>query len=207
MKCFSAASLTLCLLILPACRFKVPTPEEQQELLARGTFPGAVPAWVSAEKGSRNQSLSAVVPSAFSAPIHTASSFARSTTESDPRDLKTEEQNRQVGKAPQPKVDNSEAGALSRLMAQCPNVEEEAKEALVNTDPYTRMEQYRALSQRCPESADVWFWLGKDYLAEGRLLEARNCLENAVLRNRSLDHARTLFEAVDSQLNKKQSSD
>ncbi|MCB0360092.1 MAG: hypothetical protein KDD44_10660, partial [Bdellovibrionales bacterium] len=71
--------------------------------------------------------------------------------------------------------------ALDRILATCPTAEDDVTDALTTTVVDTRIEKYRRLVRRCPNSGDLWAWLAQDYQTAGRRGEARQAAERALL--------------------------
>ena len=85
----------------------------------------------------------------------------------------------------------------------CPGAEPAVKEALRTTTRASRIAQYVKLTSRCPQSWDLWLWLGKDYESDGRLVEAGRCYERVLTIDYGNEVAQALLANVRQRLNQK----
>lgn len=189
------------------CRFRAPSVAEQERLITSGAFPGGVPAWVSpAARGEvpAGRLSSGFVPESFSARPPRSSSLAFNTGsvsqpyfEQAPLEVARLRREQAQQAAQQ---EHEEDSPLERITRRCPQVEDSVAEALTTTDRTKRIAMYESLTKRCPNSADLWTWLGKDYSRDGNLVKAANSLERALILDSSNEEARSLLATVRSEL-------
>ena len=85
---------------------------------------------------------------------------------------------------------------IARIAETCVGVEKLVSEALLEDDAERRLLKFRNLSQRCRNSEDIWFWLGKEYLTQGNLKEAKNCFERVLVLNREHPEAFSFLKKI-----------
>ena len=186
-------ALALCSLI--ACRLKAPTVAEQQKLQEMGAFPSGPPPWVST--GARGATvgswgLGGVGGGSYGSPTGGGGGISRTLNKQE--SLQEIQQKRAVQTA---KVETPEQNSpLGRIEAICPNVERDVTAALTTEETEIRAAKYLALTIRCPNSWDLWLWLGKDYLKLNRNAEAGRAFEKVLSLNNGNAEATDLLLEV-----------
>lgn len=181
------------------CRFVSPSVEEQHALAAQGAFSGGVPAWSTMSGIGRSDD--GLIPQQYA---------TRSTHDITDRTFSAARHQREETRARLEEladVDNEDAlqdiqtrpdSPLARITASCPAQEGAVTEAITTTDRIARIKKYRLLTRSCPGSADLWYWLGRDYAAEGRTSEARQALEQAAYLDPAHAEAKQLLSELSS---------
>jgi len=186
--------LVLAVVVLPGCRVKVPTAEEQAELVQKRTFPAGAPAWF-AQTGGRAQMQGGVIPQTLAVPQAIA---ARTEDVTYPVLVRAEE----IAK-PTDAGAERQLTALQRVNQTCPGREKEINAALTTVELEKRITQYRALSQSCPMSADLLLWLASDYAKAGKHIDARSAYNQVLVLEPTNEDARAGIAAVDSAMSNK----
>lgn len=178
------------ILFLSAC-LRVPTLDEQQKLVSDGAFPGGVPMWVYGSKGGQRHYIPGVIPTSFEA---TRSVYKSELSLRPDRwdDLRPVEE----------KVEEKQAATpLGRIAQVCgEEVERDASNALTTTDAETKGILLKALSEKCPTSWDIWFWLARSQLTNGDLSAAKMSLEKVLAIDRTNKEARELLSTMEQQM-------
>lgn len=213
----------LTLVLLSSCRFQTPSAAEQQHLVKTGTFPGNVPPWVMQprDKGPRVTGSSGYIPQTFSAPApvrNTQAAIPAAGADADPRAVRpvpgfseapesqavqsaeTEQAGGPIATQPQGQTP-AEESPLARISKACPAVEKPAAEALQMTNIGERVRRMQQLTTRCPQSPDLWLWLGRDYQAQKRLVEAQRSFEKVLTLDSGNQEAQAQLAAIRQQLN------
>lgn len=89
-------------------------------------------------------------------------------------------------------------GSLAKIDQLCPGTEKRVNDALTTTDMAERIAKYEALTARCPESSDLWVWLGKDYESMKMFSDAGRCYQRAIGLDPSNAEAKSLYDGLDS---------
>ena len=192
------------------CRIRVPSVEEQQALVAQGAFPGGVPPWVVSGGGAASgKRMSGVIPSNYlpSKSESKLSGFSAEGVDADQKesrtkdsagDLKTTQptssENTLIAKTQGKGVDSP----IQRVQEVCPGTEAKVADAIITDEPSLRLKKFQDLTTQCRNSEDLWFWLAKEYLTEGRLQEAKSCLEQVLMLNRQHKEAYGLLNQLNS---------
>ncbi len=188
---------------LSACRFTVPSSGDGQHLLERGVFGEKVPAWVNQSKSeSMHGTDSGIVPSTYSVPsaIKTSRSVAPTgiqRVEQEREELEANEESDSEELA----INSKEESPLDRIEKECPGLESAVSEALRTEARAQRIRKYESLTLRCPGSADLWFWLAKDYQDANQLVQAARSFERTLLIDPSNEAAQALQSIVKQKLN------
>ena len=186
--------------LLAGCSLRVPTPAEQAKLADDGAFPGGTPAWVSAAVAGPSADAGSI-PQHFKAPK--ATEAAQLSYENEGERIVAE---KVTAKPAAPTTNNSEAEAadspLNRITRSCPSVEADVRQALITPELDQRTKMYAGLVKRCPSSADLWLWLGKDYLAADDLDNATRSFEKVL----TYDHDNAEAKSLLSNIGKRQQS-
>ena len=206
----------LCLtLSLSACRFKAPNAVEGEHLAATKTFPGAVPSWIMQSKNSPRQPVETggIIPQTYSAPTAVQQSAlsrpnpqVQSPLQTDEERMREEDSKaKQLGKPGEEnkgalQIPAKESSPLDRIMQLCPGVDNAVNDALQTAERNARIQKYEKLSQRCPQSWDIWLWLGKDYEGAGRLVEAGRSYERVL----TIDSGNEVAQALLANVRKRQ---
>ncbi len=201
-------SITLTFIVAVAvcgCRIKSPSMAEQQYLIQKGSFPGGTPEWIASPSpgGSLGGGFSGgFIPQSFirRVPGQSESQVADARFAASP-----------AGSAVTPKAleqqQNSAAAEspnspLARIASVCPSIESEVNDALLTTDLRQRIRKYESLTVRCPNSGDLWLWLGKDYSKDNQLVKDGRSFESSLIADASLTEAQELLDANRKELNR-----
>ncbi|MCB0321957.1 MAG: tetratricopeptide repeat protein [Bdellovibrionales bacterium] len=201
--CLSFVTLAA-LVVVAGCRFKAPSTAEGRHLADQKVFAGAVPAWVNQtqEKRPTFAVKSGLVPQSYTVPTAVASSNRLGPdgfTEEQGEGAERTEEGTRLGRAEQ--VERNDDSPLDRIEQLCPGLEASVSDALRTVNTPSRIEKYERLTRGCPASADLWLWLGKDYEAEGRLVEANRSFENVLVHDPGNEAAEALLALVRQRLN------
>lgn len=197
------------------CRFQMPSSSEGTTLASKGVFPGGVPSWVrQPEDGERfKASSSGVIPHGYTTPpavqinsatipdvnLETPPSTAERKRDASRERLAGADIDRTSEVAGE---DEDESNSpLARIAALCPGMESSVSEALRTEAQGLRIQKYEKLTRACPESEDLWIWLGKDYQSAGMLVQAMRSFERVLVVNSSNEEAQELLASVKKQLN------
>lgn len=180
--------------LLSSCSFKPATGVAAQELVNRGAFPGETPGWVSQSNlvQARNSDQGS-----FASPV--VGGFKKTTSQNVISRQVQEEKEQKLRKAKQPEKEQS---GLDRILEVCPRIEQELSKALITADVSVRIQKYETLTRRCAISADLWVWLGNDYLSVGQNVKAHTCAQRAISIDSNSKEASELIQ----KLNKRQFS-
>ncbi len=198
-------SLVILSVSFSACRFKTPTIAEQKYLMEKGAFPAGVPAWVATPTGGGRLGGGGVFSGGLIPQTFTPSTIDQSKGAIPSADLagsnagnfSTPHALRQAAAAAEQEPDSP----LHRISKSCPSVESEVSATLTNLDTKQRIRSYESLTTRCPQSADIWLWLGKDYSKDGQLVKAGRAYERVLIIDASHKEAQELLEANRKELN------
>lgn len=182
---------------LSACRIKSPTLAEQQALSAKGAL-NAKDSWVAApiQRGQMvNDPVAAGIPdytSGGSTPLDNLSAQIQPSTNAEGDSEASERTVATVGSsANTPSVNEvKDESPLDKIARACPGSEKEVTDALKTLDRNSRINKYQVLTGRCPASSNLWDWLGVDYLQSGKIEEAKDCFQKAVLLDNSNQDAK-----------------
>lgn len=167
------------------CRLKVPNVSEQQKLMEKGAFPNGPPSWVAsvALGGARGRHLPSMLAPGFSS-SGSRQAVGGPITGSEEIQARLERQTpKQTEQKPQQKTDsNSPLSAIAQL---CPEVERDTAKTLVIPDTQTQIDHYTILVKRCPNSPDLWTWLGEAYYRKGLVISAKKCFQQALFLDSS----------------------
>ena len=114
---------------------------------------------------------------------------------------------RAVAPAQKPAASAEPDSPLQRISKLCPSVESETTDALTTTDLRARIRKYESLTNRCPDSADLWLWLGKDYEKAELPVKAGRCFERVLVLDASNKEASDLAAENRRKLNRVQPED
>ena len=197
-----APALALFLVLsLAGCRFDVPDPAEQGELVRGGYVAGNSAPWMSPNvSGGSARSSFGVVPDSFNNSIGSSGPSIRAyVDEEEVRRESREAATEAEAKVPAPEADEGPIGRIEKI---CPGLESQVSEAITTTDLPERIGKYEALSRQCGKSVDIWFWLGRDYYKAGRVVEAGRALDQALIIEPSNREAADLLREVRKPLNR-----
>ena len=182
---------TLVLFGPAACRLKSPTLAEQRELASRGALNGlngkadwvaspiqrgqqigmdhsaGIPDYTQGGSGAIDNLSSQILPQTNNAAVAAVADRELSETSSEQKNTTAEV----------PREDSP----LDRISRSCPGSDAEVTSALKTINRDQRMAKYMALTAKCPGSSDLWDWLGSDYLQAGKLDNAKEAFQKAVL--------------------------
>jgi len=171
--------------------------------MEKGAFPGGVPDWVAQPTGADRVGASGgLIPQTFTqasreqpnSGVLTANQSTSSAGTYAAPDALKEKKETQAEEA-QPKT------PLHRIAKLCPNIEKETNTALLTTDVRQRIRAYESLVTRCPDSWDLWLWLGKDYSKSQQLVKAGRCFEKVLVLNPTNEEAQQLAAENRKKLN------
>ncbi len=186
---FSSALMT------SGCRFSAPGVEEQEVLAQKGAFSGGAPAWSSLSSIGRSQE--GLTPTQFGTrSIHDSTDRTFSSSDNLRRERRAKLDSMMETQDTNAIQDVRAGSPLARITALCPSVEESVTEAITTTDRDSRIKKYRQLTRSCPDSADIWLWLGRDYKSAGRTSEARQALEQASYLDPANAEAKQLLSEI-----------
>ena len=191
----------VCFVSLCACRFKAPNLAEQKYLMEKGAFPGGVPDWVATPTGS-NSGLSfsgGLIPQTFTqTPRANSGVPTAAESASSAGTFQTPDALKEKTPVAEPAAPNT---PLHRIAKVCSTLEKEVNTALVTTDIRQRIRAYESLTARCPDSWDLWLWLGKDYAKTQQLVKAGRCFEKVLILNPTNEEAQDLANENRRKLN------
>lgn len=180
-----------------------PTPEEQQELIRLGAFPTEVPSWVAKTDAGSSRGNSGFIPTQFGAGSGIPGYQAQHSVDQERLEIEKARVARQL-QTDTPEPSDKKVSPIDRITAACPVRENLIRDALLETDRAQRLGKYRALTGLCPQSYDLWLWLGKDHFSGHELIDAAYALEYAVSLSpdKSPEHAEALglLKTVHSQM-------
>jgi hypothetical protein len=197
--------------LLSSCQFKSPTIAEQKYLVEKGAFPGGVPEWLAApgpggSLGAGRALSGGLIPQTFTGPAIENSKSAPNVQQASSSGGTFQVP---AAIAPQEKKpaedDKAEKSPLGRIAKLCPSVESEVNEALITIDLLQRIRKYESLVVRCPSSADLWLWLGKDYEKNNQRVKAGRCFEKVLVLDPANQEAEKLLTDNRRALNSKTS--
>ncbi len=201
------AALLLCSLC--SCRFKAPTQSEGQAFAKAGAFPNGLPGWVQPPEGSSaaRREDAGIIPRSFGPSIQAKRSRSLAPQSRDDNREDVEERKRKVAEVRQQQLEEQQKSStsienqadespLDRIERMCPGLESGVSDALRTENTTKRIRKYSKLTRRCPSSADIWFWLGKDYETAGRYQEAARAYERVLALDHDNDVARALLKVV-----------
>ena len=195
---------------LNSCRFKLPSVNEGQVFKRSGAFTTEVPGWVNQNRDEAPEltTNSGVLPLAAGTSASVEQSRASLPTGAAAvqgelqHKIKKGSEERNKAKIAEGNDQIDDNSPLGRIEAVCPGLESDVSDSLTTTDTESRIRKYESLTRRCPDSADLWLWLGKDYQSEKRLAEASRCFERVLLIDGSNEVAQALLSVVKKELNK-----
>ena len=185
-------------LLLSGCRFTSPSVEEQEVLAQKGAFAGGAPAWSSMSNIGRSKNE--LIPTEYgtrSINDSTDRTFSASRNERFEQRAKLDELMKEEDTGAIEDVRDS--SPIARITALCPSAEQPVTEAITTTDRDARIQKYRRLTRSCPNSADLWLWLGRDYKDAGRASEARQALEQAAYLDPNNAEVKQLLSEVGTE--------
>jgi hypothetical protein len=208
-------AIALVLLGTTSCRFQSPNASEGQHLVNAKVFSAKVPPWIMQSKDNPRQPVAnaGFVPQSYSVPqvvkdnavsvpnpvVDTIEFKENAVTTAEKKDKAEKEM-----KPPTltPEEARKELSPLDRIAQVCPGAESSVKDALQTAATHARIPKYEKLTKRCPQSWDLWLWLGKDYESEQKLAEAGRCYERVL----TLDYANEVAQALLANVRRRQNS-
>ena len=192
--------------VLGGCRLVIPSPDENQALLQRGTFVGDTPAWAAqgAALGSKRSSIGmGIMPTSFSSsPLTSPITVGDSAFSKTLAEKKAENYQKKITAEQSTAADSNVATAqsasspLSRITAICPGLEKSVTDAITTVERPLKLRKLESLTARCQGSADLWYWLGVEFEAVGRYGEAERTLNLALSFMPEMKEATTLLAKV-----------
>lgn len=192
-----------CITLLSACRFTVPSSGDGQHLLERGVFGEKVPAWVNQTKTETMHGTdSGIVPSSYSVPsaIKTSRNVASTGIEQS-KDTREEMEAAEDSTSDASSLAQNVDSPIDRIESECPGLESSVSDALRTESRSARIRKYESLTTRCPGSADLWFWLAKDYHESNQLVQAARSFERTLILDPQNEAAKALQSVVKQKLN------
>jgi tetratricopeptide (TPR) repeat protein len=195
------AGSLLILLSMTSCRFKFPSAVEGNELKQSGVFTGSVPAWINQNE---DPAPSPVATGGNIPQTYKESPTVRSSRETVPsaagrasvgvkqrlEDAKKEKEAKLQSSGTD--SDSADKSPLLRVEDTCPGSEAAVTAALTEENQSARVAKYESLTSRCPESIDLWLWLGKAYDSGKQYADAMKAYDRALLLDPSNDEAKGL---------------
>ena len=200
----SATALVI-VLSSSACRFVLPDFNEGQTLARRGAFPSELPTWVKplADQDIKRPSSSGMIPLSYGTPGIVRSAQTQAGDSDDKNRKKDRRKLAGIGSAASNQAGLSTAGdggdsdsPLDRILELCPGIESGVSEALRTESAKDRIAKYNSLTLRCPNSSDLWFWLGKDYESLRRYSDAIRSYERVLALEPENKAAKVLLKVV-----------
>lgn len=191
----------LIILSISSCRFKFPTAVEGNELKQSGVFTGSVPAWINQNEDPAPKPVATggTIPQTYkeSPTIQggrdAVPSSAARTQAGVERRLDEAQQEKEAKLSSGGAVSGTtDMSPLSRVESSCPGSEAAVTAALTEENQKKRVAKYEALTSRCPESADLWIWLGKAYDSGEQFTDAIKAYDRALLLDPSNDETKGL---------------
>lgn len=213
MKRTIALTLAALFTLTAGCRFKSPTVEEQKYLLEKGAFPGGVPPWVTTPTGGGALGGGGLFSGGLIPQTFTGTTLSNSQTGVPAAGGAGSSANVFVAPrivAPPVKTVEHEPekdSPLERIATLCPSIESEVSSALITTELRARIRKYESLTTRCPDSWDLWLWLGKDYEKNGEPVKAGRSFERVLVLNNANKEASDLLAENRRKLNAPGSAD
>jgi hypothetical protein len=211
-------AIALALISATSCRFQSPNASEGQHLVNTKVFPAKVPPWVMQSKDSPRQPVAdaGLVPQSYSAPPIVKENAASvpnpvadtiegkeiASTPATEEKAKAEKEKEKNPATLNPEESRKELSPLDRIALVCPGAESAVKDALQTAAVAARVQKYEKLTKRCPQSWDLWLWLGKDYESENKLAEAGRCYERVL----TLDYENEVAQALLANVRRRQNS-
>ncbi len=191
---------------LSACHFKSPSVAEQKVLIEKGAFPAGVPGWVATPTGGGSLGAGGVfsgglIPQTFTGTTLRPSDSAMQTASHAGSSSGVFVAPRSVAPVEVKSQDTEASSPLERIAKSCPSIESEVSQNLINTDVNTRIRNYESLTTRCPDSWDLWLWLGKDYEKDGQPVKAGRSFERVLILNSGNKEASDLLAENRRKLN------
>ncbi len=184
-------------LLLISCRFRTPSLKEQQELISRNAVGNSLPSWMSVKRKIGNKNNTYMTSS------NNRLAFRQKEEAKEAISLKKEVPlNQEPVNQEKFLQSKNEEGLEDRILKSCPNIGSSLTQAINTKYSVIRVKRYKELITKCPNSGDLWFLLGKDYLLEGMLIDAKGSLEKAISLDKDLTHAKKLLKAIILELNK-----
>lgn len=151
------------------------------------------------EAGYGGSFRSGFIPESFAKP---AAHLEQDDKEAPARQTAARQNQVSRAEAPaRPKTAQAEESPLSRIARTCPAVESLVSDALTTIDRRERVRKYERIVLRCPQSPDLWLWLGKDHYQSGSYVEAGRCFDRVLVLDGSVEEARELLSEVRVKLN------
>lgn len=197
--------ISILVLATTSCRFRLPSTNEGQVLAERGAFPSSLPGWVKApdDMGAARANRGGLVPQGYGAAKVVQTANAGSGSNAIEQERRAQEKRSEEERESQRAVSTQtqgESSPLDRIEQLCPGLEDEVTEALKTIEIKERIQQYERLSVKCPNSADIWFWLAQDYHKTSRFAEAVRSYEQVLVLDPQNQAAQALADEA-RQLN------
>ncbi|MBP9838209.1 MAG: hypothetical protein KBC84_05795 [Proteobacteria bacterium] len=194
-------SLTILLVSFSSCTFVTPNYKEQQVLLEKGSFAGGAPPWLASPRAGANPGAGLGGGSSFGIMPQSFASNNQQNNTLEENDSLVDRRIKQEVHAPVVKKNVESSSPLIRITQKCPSVESDVTAALTTLDLKDRIRKYESLTNRCPDSWDLWLWLGKDYEKNKESVKAGRCFEKALVINNSSEEAQKLLDDNRRRLN------
>lgn len=177
-----------------ACRFKMPNVEEQRALIARRSLGDSNPEWLArpvVDPTAKHISFG-LIPQSFGSPL------APNPMEASMADREREQRlaRAREAKAQDKSKDEKKDSPLARIDTLCPGLEGDVNAALVTLEAEERAQRYKQLTERCPQSPDLWLWLAQDAFVIGEFDQARLAVTRTLALDPNNAEARALSEKI-----------
>jgi tetratricopeptide (TPR) repeat protein len=189
-----------------ACRFKASNTGDGQEFVRLGAFPKGNPSWVKPAPDAPGVGIAnaGLIPLQYSSPdaIQVSKSAIPSGISADSEQSNVQQavvQNAIANDAATSGQGQAADSPLKRIEQVCPGIERSINAALTTTDVKERTAKYELLATRCPESPDLWIWLGMEYEHLKKMGEAARCYRKALIADGENVEAKSLLEQLQSK--------
>ncbi|MFN8392052.1 MAG: hypothetical protein U0136_17305 [Bdellovibrionota bacterium] len=202
----ASVTAALSVTLLSSCQFKSPTVAEQKYLVEKGAFPAGTPGWIAtplaggALPGGGSYS-GGLIPQTFTGSTPHQNRSAAPTAEESRSSAGTFKIPTALAEKKEVEDDKDASSPLHRIAKLCPSVESEVNDALITVDLKQRIRKYESLTLRCPQSADLWLWLGKDYSKDGEDVKAGRSFEKVLVIDATNKEASDLLTENRKKLN------
>ncbi|MCC6954665.1 MAG: hypothetical protein IT290_11150 [Deltaproteobacteria bacterium] len=167
-----AVSSLAILSLATGCRFESPDFEEQRFLASQGAFALGPPSWTALDVGATRMN-SGLIPETYGPPDQIRGSLASDAlVASQEAQWKLDGEQREKERT-EPVVEEAPQSALDRIVTMCPQIENDLTGALSTGEPTERVQKFETLTERCPESRDLWLWYASDSARLGRIAAAK----------------------------------
>ncbi len=169
--------ILLAIVLSSGCRLKSPTIQEQQALVARNSFPSGPPPWISSSALGSNPgarlSFGNLFGSQSSIGVH--QDTIPTPTRAERLVALQSQGQEQASTQPTARLDSP----LERISAVCPGTERQVNDAITTVEDGEQIDKLLSLTRACPNSSDLWQWLGEAYQRTNQSVSANRCFKRA----------------------------